>query len=381
MKTYIQVIDTTEGLEALQDDWDRLLGHAESASIFSSWEWQYHWWKHYGKHRALRVLVVRNDDKVLGILPLYVQSITFLQFLPLSVLRLVGTGGDTSPDYIGPLLEPGIEQEACLALSEFILHKLSDWDVLNFTDMPGDLRLVKILTDMCDRNGLSYDSNPNTIIPIIRLPATWEEYLSSRHKDYRYEVRKTRRKISETHAVNFHVWESHDRLDEVIDRLITLHQLRWQQNHKQSTAFASPEYIAFHRDVIKSCFNRDWIRLYCLTLDTRIVAIYYCYRFKNEVLHFQSGFDPAFEDYAPGHVLMGYAVEHAIKEGNKVFDLLKGQHPYKKKWANDSRETCDLSIYRENFRAQLYQTRMKRLPKLKAAMKSALQSKGSGKAP
>ncbi len=381
MKTVIQVIDTTEGMEALRDDWDRLLGHAASASIFSSWEWQYHWWRHYGKHSALRVLVAKSDDKILGILPLYVQSITFLQFLPLAVLRLVGTGGDTSPDYIGPMLEPGTEQEVYLALCEFILHKLPDWDVLNFTDMPGNLRLVKILTEMCDQNNLSYDSNPNTIIPIIRLPATWEEYLSSRHKDYRYEVRKTRRKISEAYTVNFRVWDSPDRLDEVIDRLITLHQLRWEQNHKQSTAFASPEYIAFHRDAIKSCFNRDWIRLYCLTLDTNIVAIYYCYRFNNEVLHFQSGFDPTFEDYAPGHVLMGYAVEHAIHEGNKVFDLLKGQHPYKKKWANDSRNTCDLTIYRKNLRARLYRARMKHLPKLKTAIMSALQPKGSEKPP
>jgi CelD/BcsL family acetyltransferase involved in cellulose biosynthesis len=381
MKINIQVIDTTEGLKALQDDWDKLLGHAEYASVFSSWEWQYHWWKHYGKHHALRILVVRNENKVVGILPVYIQSVTFFRFLPLSILRLVGTGGDTSPDYICSLLEPEFELVANSALSEFILHKLSAWDVLDFTDMPRNLGLVKVLTDMCDRDGLSYDSSSNTTIPIIRLPATWEEYLSSRHKDYRYEVRKSRRKASEVFTVNFHVWESYDRLDEVIDRLISLHKLRWQQSSKQSTAFASPEYIAFHRDAIKTCFNRDWIRLYCLTFDTKIVAIYYCYRFRNEVLHFQSGFDPAFEDYAPGHVLMGYAVEHAINEGNKVFDLLKGQHPYKKKWANDSRQTCGLSVYRANLRGRAYEVRTKHLPALKKAAKSALRSIGLVRTP
>ncbi|MHB8744856.1 MAG: GNAT family N-acetyltransferase [Sulfuricaulis sp.] len=378
MKTHIQVIDTTEGLQALRDDWNRLLDCAESVSIFSSWEWQFHWWKNYGKHRSLRVLVVKNDDKILGILPLYIQSITFFRFLPLAVLRLVGTGGDTSPDYMGPLLEPGSEQDACLALSEFILHELAGWDILDFTDMPDSLALAKTLADMSDRDGLSHYNDATSSIPIIRLPATWEDYLSQLHRDRRYRVRKLRRKLVEAFTVVFYALENRDRLDEVIDLLINLHQLRWE-NRKQGGSFASPEYINFHRDAIKACFDRDWIRLYCLELNGKIMAIYYCYRFRNEVLYFQSGFDPAFEDFVPGQILLGYAVEHAIQEGNKVFDLLKGTYRYKTEWANDHRQTCDLSIYRKNIRAQLVRTRLKRLPKLKGAIKSVFQARGSVK--
>src|SRR3989344_7303272 len=382
MKTNIQIIDTTEGFEALRNDWDRLLHNAASASVFSSWEWQYHWWLHYGKCRALRLLVVRNDrDEILGILPLYIQSVTFLRFVPLSMLRLVGTGGDTSPGYMGPLLEPATEQDTCLSLSQFILEKLNGWDALDFTDMPGDSVFAKTLADQAGRIGLRYDNHAISSIPIIRLPATWEDYLSSLHRDQRYRVRKMRRKIIEAFTVKFHVWESHDRLDEVIDSLIALHHLRWQQHVKQSSAFASPAYISFHRDTIKACFRRGWIRIYCLTLNDRIAAIYYCYRFRNEIFYFQSGFDPAFEDYVPGQVLLGYAVEDAINEGNKVFDLLKGQYRYKTEWANDSRKTRDLSAYHANFRTKLYLIRRKYLPAMKAAAKSLLRSTGLMRTP
>ena len=375
----IKIIDKTEEFETLRDDWNRLLNRAESAGVFSSWEWQYHWWRHYGKRHALRLLVVSTEAQVIGILPLYIQSINFLRFLPLSILRLVGTGGDTSPDYLGPLLEPGQEREICLALCEFILDKMTAWDVLHFTDMsPG--MLPTTLSDACVRGKYAYDDSVISAIPVIRLPPTWEEYLSKLHRDQRYRVRKLRRKLAEAFAVKFHVWDSKERLDEVIDQLIRLHQLRWH-NRKQGGSFASPEYIGFHRDAIKSCFNRDWIRLYCLTLNDQIAAIYYCYRFKNEVLYFQSGFDPAFEDFVPGQVLLGFAVEHAINEGHNLFDLLKGQYRYKTEWANDSRKTGDLSVYRNNFCSQIYLTRTKRLPRLKAAAASTLRSMSRRKPP
>ncbi|GAB4509838.1 MAG: GNAT family N-acetyltransferase [Sulfuricaulis sp.] len=378
MDTSIQVINTLEGFETLRNDWDKLLSRTEQAKVFSSWEWQYHWWQNYGEHRALRLLVAKNKTNVVGILPLYAQSINFLQFIPLSILRLIGTGGDTSPDYLGPLLEPGKEQQICLAFCEFILHEMTTWDVLNFTDIPHEGTFAMTLSNMCMRERLAYDNSAISIIPIVRLPATWEDYLSNLHRDKRYRVRKLRRKLTEAFSVNFHVWDSKEKLDEVIDQLIRLHHLRWQDS-KQSDSFASPEYVGFHRDAIKSCFDRDWIRLYCLTLNDQMVAIYYCYRFNNEVLYFQSGFDPAFEDFVPGQVLLGFAVEHAINEGNKVFDLLKGQYRYKTEWANDSRKTCDLSVYRGNFSGQAYFARTQRLPRLKAAVKTLLRSAGLAK--
>jgi len=42
---------------------------------------------------------------------------------------------------------------------------------------------------------------------------------------------------------------------------------------------------------------------------------------------------------------MGFAIESAIGEGARVFDLLKGDHPYKSSWSNDVRSTFDLVAY------------------------------------
>ncbi|MBI3775670.1 MAG: GNAT family N-acetyltransferase, partial [Gammaproteobacteria bacterium] len=111
-----------------------------------------------------------------------------------------------------------------------------------------------------------------------------------------------------------------------------------------------------------SYFARGWLRLYCLEINQRLAAIYYCYRFRNEIFYFQSGFDPAYEAYSPGQALLGFAVEHAISEGNQVFDLLKGDHHYKSQWANSSRETTGIAVYRPTLAGHMAKLRWQTAP-------------------
>ena len=57
-------------------------------------------------------------------------------------------------------------------------------------------------------------------------------------------------------------------------------------------------------------------------------------------------FDPAQEKFSVGQILLGYAFESAIGEGLKTFDMLKGDHAYKRSWSNDTRRTYEITAWR-----------------------------------
>ena len=135
-----------------------------------------------------------------------------------------------------------------------------------------------------------------------------------------------------------------------------------------SDSFGTPEYVEFHRRIINSCFARGWLRLYCLELDGEIAAITYCYRFRNRVYLMQAGFDPARAACNPGKVLLGYALEHAIGEGNEVFDFLRGEHRYKDQLASGHRRTACIRVFRASPAALAYRLRRIWLPLLKARL-------------
>src|SRR3954470_14710737 len=124
----IRTIDTTEGFAALAPAWEALHGEAPSTSIFTSWLWQREWWRVYGEDRPLRILVATEGGATVGILPLYIQTSKVAGF-PVRYLRPVGTGGDTYPDDLGPVLGGRSPGEVGRALAQAAL-RLDGWDIL-----------------------------------------------------------------------------------------------------------------------------------------------------------------------------------------------------------------------------------------------------------
>jgi CelD/BcsL family acetyltransferase involved in cellulose biosynthesis len=129
----IRVVTSASEFARLSDDWERLQEKAAVTSVFASFDWQYLWWQTYGKEQPLLVLLAMHGDELVGILPLYVQTVPMLRY-PVRLLRLIGSGGDTWPDDLGPILAEGYEAEAARELAQEVM-RISRWDVLFLTDM------------------------------------------------------------------------------------------------------------------------------------------------------------------------------------------------------------------------------------------------------
>jgi CelD/BcsL family acetyltransferase involved in cellulose biosynthesis len=179
-------------------------------------------------------------------------------------------------------------------------------------------------------------------IQVARLPATWDEYLAPMHRDRRYRVRHLRRNALQKLEARMHVASTEAELSGAVDDLIKLHRARWDSKTDGQGAFRSQRYVAFHREVIGACHANGWIRFHRMEVAGKAAAVFYCYRYRDEVLYFQSGFDPSLQSFSIGQVLMGFAIETSIAEGARVFDLLKGDHGYKNSWSNDVRQTVDV---------------------------------------
>jgi CelD/BcsL family acetyltransferase involved in cellulose biosynthesis len=359
----IRIVDTTENFAALATVWEPLHEQAPAASVFTSWLWQYEWWKVYGEDQPLRVLVAMDGSRVVGILPLYIQTTKVAGF-PVRHLRLVGTGGDTYPDDVGPILGGSSPGEVGRALAQAAL-RLDGWDILALGDMDARLGFHEAAADEARQAGLGLREGIAERISYIDLPRSWDEYLRSASGTRRYRIRSRRRKLAAAGPVRFFAWEDAASIDRAVDQLIALHRKRWDVAGERGS-FASRKYNDFHRAVIKGCLARGWLRLYCLELGGRIVAMKYAYRFRNGIYFMQCGFDPDLAPYAVGSVLLGYAVEHAIAEGNAVWDFLRGEYAYKDEWSTGTRNTMSVTVQRRGLAAWMHDTRTVHLPALKA---------------
>ncbi len=368
----VKCLVTAPAFAALARDWNRLHAETPSASVFNSWLWQYHWWKVYGRGLPLRILVASRGEQVAGILPLYLRDEPALG-RSVGVLRLIGTGADTNPDDLGPVLSSGHEGEVARALARAAM-RLADGDLLLVTDIDPDTPFAEEMESAARRERRALSIGRTERIVYIDLPRSWEEFLASVSANRRAEIRRARRRLAAEHAVRFFVWNDAARLDAAAQTLASLHRRRWQAAGG-SESFASEEYLEFHRGIIRSSFARGWLRLYCLEIDGAMAAMNYCYRFRNRVFVMQGGFDPAWAAWKPGTVLLSHAIEHAIAEGNEVFDFLRGEHRYKQQLANGARETVYVAAFRRNLSALAYALRPPYIPMKRNSLRAKLARK------
>jgi len=361
----VQFLTLPDDLARLAPEWNRIHAQATAASVFNSWLFQYQWWQVYGAGQPLRILVALERGETVGILALYIQKLTVLG-LPVRVLRFVGTGADTHPDDLGPVLAPGREELVARKLARAAL-RLSDADVLVLSDIDPQSVFAAALEQAAREARRASLSEVSERIAFVELPHSWPEFLQSLSSDRRTRLKSSRKKATAAHRLRFFVWDDSAGLDLAVDRLTELHRARWREAGG-SASFATPEYVEFHRRTIKSAFPRGWLRLYCLELDGEIAAITYCYRFRNRVYLMQAGFDPAKAKSNPGKVLLGHALEHAITEGNAVFDFLKGEHRYKDQLATGYRSSLGVRVFRNTPGAIAYRLRKIWLPQWKARL-------------
>jgi CelD/BcsL family acetyltransferase involved in cellulose biosynthesis len=360
----IEIITDRAGFEALREPWAQLQERVTATSVFMTWEWQFLWWKHYGDGQALRLVVVRHAGVVTGILPLYLQNRRVLRLVPVKILRNVGTGGDTAPDYLDPLIDPAHAEEIANLLAQQVLGSTLAYDQLKLADFDPASPFAKALRAQLGPKDAARRESVSARISFIPLPASWDAYLETLHRDRRNVVRRFRRKLEALPAARFFTWQDPKTLDSAIDRLIELHLMRWT-DRSDSHAFSSQAYIGFHREVMHACLEKGWLRLFCIEAEGQIMAMLYCYRYRDRMYYFQGGFDPGMSKLRPGLVMMGHAIEQAILEGAGVYDMLRGEYDFKTQWAKEKHDTVQIAFSRNTPGGLTWHLRTEVLPALK----------------
>jgi CelD/BcsL family acetyltransferase involved in cellulose biosynthesis len=298
-------------LDAVQRaEWRRL--SARAGHIFATREWLLTWWRHYGKACRPLIGVVRVGGEPVAIVPLYEW---WRRGIP--VLRFVGHGPS---DQLGPVCARLPDPAAAAAVSEATGAVPLQRFVLLAEQVAADQRFG----ELTGGRPLYREASP-----VLRFEhESWDEFLRERGRNFRQQVRRFPRKLSELGTVSYRLATDPERLPRDLDILFHLHRQRWGND---ATAFllAAP----FHRDFAAQALQQGWLRLWFLEIDGKPVAALYGFRFAGAESAYQSGRDPALGQQPVGFVLLAHAVRDALTDGMYEFRLLRGGAPYKERFA------------------------------------------------
>ena len=126
--------------------------------------------------------------------------------------------------------------------------------------------------------------------------------------------------------------------------LLRLHRARWSVKGRPGV-LKDQAIQQFHREAAWSLLAGGALRLYGMRLEGRLIAVIYGFmRAKQRACYYLAGFDPAHRKLSLGMLMIGHALEEAIREGSTEFDFLRGQEAYKYEWGAKDRPTYRLSF-------------------------------------
>jgi CelD/BcsL family acetyltransferase involved in cellulose biosynthesis len=325
------LITTTEALAALEAEWSALWARCPAATPFQTPEWLLGWWRHFGVQPGWRLWTIALRDtatgRLIGLAPLFVHP------GPDGTTRQLSPVGIGITDYLDALLEPAWSGPGAERLLAEIAAGAAEWDICDLEQLPPESPLLGARVPP----GVSGEILDGKPCPVLALPGSVAAFEAGLAGWLRRNLRRGRRRLAEAGDFAFERATAAT-LDEHLDALFRLHGERFRAAEHQG-AFGGPEIRAYHREVARGLLARDLLRMYGMRLDGRLVGVWYGLAANGRVYAFQSGFDDALARSSPGTLIVGHAIEEAIREGDREFDFLRGAEAYKYDWGAADRPT------------------------------------------
>ncbi|HEY1258371.1 MAG TPA: GNAT family N-acetyltransferase [Stellaceae bacterium] len=114
----------------------------------------------------------------------------------------------------------------------------------------------------------------------------------------------------------------------------TLHCASWERRHKKHS-FSVGFFEPFHRLLIERSFPAGVIQLLQVCAGDGPIGYLYNFRLNNRIYAYQSGFSDSDPRDRPGAVTHALAIQHAWRQGMRVYDFMAGHNRLKESFATN----------------------------------------------
>jgi CelD/BcsL family acetyltransferase involved in cellulose biosynthesis len=314
-------------------EWDDLADRTGAAPFLRP-GWFAAWHRAYGKG-ALRLLTVREEGRLAGVLPVEIRG------------RATLSATNTHSPLYGPVAtSPEVER----SLAAQLVAESGGRIELSYVDPAASWHRALDEVLQLDRRRIRTE----TVIrsPYVALEGSQSKYPEGLSRKFLKDVRRRHRRLKEQGHVEVTVDDGTGHLDEALEHFVALESSGWKAH--AGTAIASRDASrAFYAEIARWASERGWLRLAFLRLEGRPIAAELDLQCGGSMYALKSGFDPEYRGFAPGHLLTGECLAQAMIDGLASYEFLGTDEPYKMSWTGTTRERVRVEAFPRTVRGGL----------------------------
>lgn len=314
-------------------DWSSIATADPAGTFFHTPHYLKLYWEEFGQEPGQLLLAFAEEDGA------QVGAVAFERLG--STIRFLG--GTEVTDYMGPVAVP--DSQSTVAKELFAaLGQLDGWTEADLGGLPEDRPWLDLLAEAADAQGFSTEvtDDKNGVAPFVALAGSYDEYLAKLPSKLRHEIKRKARRL-ESAIGPWHIClATTETLERDLDRFVELHRT----SEGPKGVFMVPGMEIFFRRLGEAFCARGVFRLTFLRLAGEMAAGTIGFVYDGTYALYNSAFDRRWQGLAPGMVLVAEDIRHAIEEGCRRFDLLKGDYPYKYRFGARPRAVRRLVVER-----------------------------------
>jgi len=348
MSITVDRITSLDELQSHRESWNDLARRTPMAQFFQSYDWFVTYWKHFGQDQRMEVLLVTENSQLVGIVPLVIRS----ERRRIGKVRILTFPLDDWGSFFGPVTtKPSITISAVI---DYIANQRKSWDVLSWRWLAASHSAWEAITEEMSAAGLRVFRSIRSTTCLIELPATWDDYLASRTRKFRNNLRRWQRRINEIGTLRYQKYrpatdescETDPRWD-LYDACENLAARSWQGGSLTGTTLSHQSIRPFLRDVHQASAAIGAADVNLLYLNDTPVAFEYGYWWQGYKYSLRFGYDREASQAGIGNLMWLETIKASIAAGDHTFDMGPGSLEYKQYYMTRTCDCLTLDHYRK----------------------------------
>jgi CelD/BcsL family acetyltransferase involved in cellulose biosynthesis len=329
LKLEVSVADSFEGAAVSTQEWDDFVLGVRG-DIYMSFDWCRIWWRHYGRGRALHLFVYRENGRLVGLAPMFVERV---RLGPVSLKIGKRVGGDHALTIFSLPIAPNYSERVYShLLTSLIGAEKCDgvWIGLCPGDDPTIPGLEKAVS--AHRGAVSLLRIPPTAPQtLFDLPATFDAYVKKLDSRQRQNYRRRLKLLGNAYRVDSEVISDPSRAEGSFADFLSAHARQWTAEGKLGHFGDWPLAVEFNSELVQSLSKSGRYRMLHLRADGAAISYQYGFVFGDRFYWRLPArtMEPGFERFGLGVLGLVQLIEAMTAEGVRSIEAGAGHYDYK----------------------------------------------------
>ena len=335
MLQVVTIISEAE-FAALEASWNTVARHSAPTSVFLTHDWFTAAWAWRRLDSTLNLLVARDGEEVVGILPL----IRGRNRRRLELLTVPDT------QFADMIVDPA-QVSAIAEAFAAALAVTRSWDALQLDFLLPGSNAMRQLVPALARHGFRFEDRDGGRNPFVTLSGTWEAFYAGRSRRLKKANNLATNRLKKAGEIRVE-WVAPGDADDavcqrVLDAAIAISGRSWKQD--TGNALDQPGPNAFIRALSRSGRKNGWLSIWLIHVDGEPLAMEYQLIYAGNVHALRADFDAACDEISPGSYLFRHLLESFYGRSLDRYYMGPGENPYKMRWTDDAEPLRRAIVY------------------------------------